>query len=69
MSRSRQLTPNGPRHPGKPLSGIPAGPRFDDVAHEKGFSEVGPHETVSVDDQRVVLFDANGNPLTRRAGF
>lgn len=33
------------------------------------FSEVDPPETIEVDHPRVVLYDANENPLTRKIGF
>lgn len=45
------------------------GPLADDLAHAQLFSEIGPPETVNVTGQRAVLFDADGNPLTRKVGF
>ena len=45
------------------------GPLLDDLAHEQLFSEVGPPETLTAADRRLVLFDHQGRPLTRKAGF
>lgn len=69
MSRRRVIRLKPDQIPATPSGGIPFGPRFDDAAHIDGFSEVGPPETMTVADQRVTLFDHNGRPLTRRAGF
>jgi hypothetical protein len=48
---------------------IPSGPRGDDDAHQHTFSEIGPAESVMVSEQRVMLYQADGTPLTRQIGF
>lgn len=45
------------------------GPLADDLAHTQLFSEVGPPEIVTVPERRPVLYDHEGRPLTRKAGF
>ena len=47
----------------------PRGPQIDDEAHERLFSEIGPPEIVNVGERRIILFDYNDKPLTRKAGL